>query len=269
MGISSISSKRPMIPTSHKAARALIAALPLIVAASAEAALIHHYDFSSAADLLKDSVGTRDLVELDDNGGGVSPAFVSSVTAGNGTRSGVVRFAGNLNTNDPFSYLENDDGAFTLAQFTVAYWARTDAGNQGGFKGLFTSGNSGEMQFDNQNGVYRGITDAGTINFTDLVPDNQWDHIALTYDGTNTRWYYNGTEVAGSPVAANPDNTFQLIRLGANRNLDNAFNGDMDDFRLYNNALTAGEIASLAVIPEPSGVLLALFGLAALARRRR
>lgn len=257
-----------MLPGFRTCSTALSSALVLLFAGHADAALIVHYDFSSEAGLLTDSAGSRDLVELDDNGGSTSPAFVSSVTASNGTRNGVVRFAGNVNTNDPFTYLQNSDGPFTLTNFTVAYWARTDSGDQGSFKGLFTSGNSGRMQFDTQNGVYRGITDAATVSFTIAVPDNRWDHIALTYDGTNTRWYYNGAEVVGSPVAGNPDNTFDAIRLGANRNLDNSFNGDMDDFRIYDNALSATEVAALAVIPEPSATLLALVGLGALRRRR-
>ncbi|BCX48054.1 hypothetical protein HAHE_19620 [Haloferula helveola] len=261
--------KNPLFSGFRNPLAPCFSALALLFAGHAQSALIVHYDFNSEATLLTDSAGTRDLVELDDNGGSTSPVFVSTVTASNGTREGVVRFAGNVNTNDPFTYLQNNDGAFTLSSFTVAYWVRTDSSNQGGFKGIFTSGNSGEMQFDNHNGVYRGITDAGTVNFTETVPINRWDHIALTYDGTTTRWYYNGAEVANSPVAGNPDNSFQLIRLGGNRNLDNSFNGDMDDFRIYDNALSAGEIAGLAAIPEPSVALLACLGLAAVVRRRR
>ena len=176
-----------MTPGFRTSIRPLASALAILLAGHAHSALIVHYDFSSAAALLADSAGTRDLVELDDNGGSTSPVFVSSVTASNGTRDGVVRFAGNVNTNDPFTYLQNDGGAFTLSSFTVAYWVRTDSSNQGGFKGISTSGNSGEMQFDNHNGVYWGITDAGTVNFAETVPVNRWDHISLTFDGTTTR----------------------------------------------------------------------------------
>ena len=42
----------------------------------------------------------------------------------------------------------------------------------------------------------------------------------------------------------------------------------MDDFRIYDNALSASEIANLAVVPEPSVASLTLFGVAALRRRR-
>lgn len=235
---------------------------------TADATLIHHYEFNSGGTFLEDSVGTRDLSIVDGDGTtGGPPTFVSSVTATNGTRTGVVRLAGNGATNSPNKYLLNNDGAFTLPNFTVAYWVRTDTSNQGGFKGIFASGPSGEMQFDNNNGVYRGITDAGTVNFANVVPVDQWDHIALTYDGTTTRWYYNGGEV-GSNVG-NPDNSFQQIRLGINRNIDNAFEGDLDDVRIYSSALDANAIAALAVIPEPSSLALLGLGGLLMARRRR
>lgn len=244
---------------------ALLAGLSI---GQANASLIHHYEFNTSGTFLEDSVGTRDLSIVDGDGTtGVAPVHVASVTATNGTRTGVVRLAGNGATNSPNKYLLNNDGAFTLPNFTVAYWVRSEVADQGGFKGIFASGPSGEMQFDSNNGVYRGITDAGNVSFADPVVANQWDHIALTYDGTTTRWYFNGSEVGSN--AANPDNSFQQIRLGINRNIDNAFNGDLDDVRIYDNALTAQDVAALAVIPEPSSLALLGLGTLLIARRRR
>ena len=254
-----------------KVAALLLAIAMAATATTANAALVVHYDFNTAGTFLNDNVGTRDLADIADGGGGTSPAFADKVKADNGTRRGAVQLAGGVN--NAFNYLENNDGAFTLPNFTVSYWALTDTSNQGNFKGLFSSGNTGELQFDSNSGVYRGITDVGTVNFANPVVVDQWNHIALTYDGTNTRWYYNGAEVAGSPIAGNPDNSIELIRIGANRAIDNGFAGFIDDFRIYDTALLAADISSEATsgffIPEPSTALLLGLGLIGLVARRK
>ena len=48
------------------------------------------------------------------------------------------------------------------------------------------------------------------------------------------------------------------------------FKGSLDDVRLYDSALTAGEIATLAAIPEPATLgMVALFGGGILFIRRK
>jgi len=47
------------------------------------------------------------------------------------------------------------------------------------------------------------------------------------------------------------------------------FNGSIDEFRIHDNALSNGEIAAQAAIPEPSAALLGALGLLALVRRKR
>ncbi len=81
------------------------------------------------------------------------------------------------------------------------------------------------------------------------LPTNQWVHYACGYDGSNIRIYVNGvdsgvlTPMTGSLLTT----TGQSLEIG----MENAtgsgreFNGKIDDVRIYNRALTAGEVASL------------------------
>jgi hypothetical protein len=43
----------------------------------------------------------------------------------------------------------------------------------------------------------------------------------------------------------------------------------MDDVRIYNNALTAGDVAALVSIPEPNAIILMMFGICGLWLVRR
>ena len=80
---------------------------------------------------------------------------------------------------------------------------------------------------------------------------NTWMHVAATYDGSTMRIYVDGVEevpVLG-PVAGPASivaNSLSLA-IGAESNGGSPFQGAIDDVYLYGRALTATEIAALAV----------------------
>ena len=45
--------------------------------------------------------------------------------------------------------------------------------------------------------------------------------------------------------------------------------GQIDDFRIYDRALTQGEVEAVMNVPEPASVLLMVLGLVAMRKRRR
>ena len=73
------------------------------------------------------------------------------------------------------------------------------------------------------------------------VVANTWIHLAATYDGTNARFYTNGTLAAAARVAVQPNDTFPL-RIGASATESAGgywFPGRVDDVRVYRVALDA------------------------------
>jgi hypothetical protein len=79
------------------------------------------------------------------------------------------------------------------------------------------------------------------------LPAKTWSHLAMTYDGTSQRLYVNGVQVgsrkfSGSlPTASNP------LRIGNNGILKGrAFDGRIDEVRIYDRALSHGEIAPMS-----------------------
>ncbi|PPG85648.1 hypothetical protein C5C32_06310 [Rathayibacter sp. AY1G9] len=80
-------------------------------------------------------------------------------------------------------------------------------------------------------------------------PLNQWSNVVVTVSGTQGTMYLNGTV-----VATNPNMTVKPSALGnTNRNYlgksqygDPAYDGAIDDFAVYDRALSAADVAALA-----------------------
>ncbi|MBI4174404.1 MAG: hypothetical protein HY517_02065, partial [Candidatus Aenigmarchaeota archaeon] len=78
------------------------------------------------------------------------------------------------------------------------------------------------------------------------VPESRWAHVAMTYNGTNTTFYIDGVQAG---VNATPSRTFSFttrLGVGARGDLNNLFNGSIDEVRIYNYSMTAAEINASA-----------------------
>ena len=76
------------------------------------------------------------------------------------------------------------------------------------------------------------------------LPLNAWSHLAGTYDGSMLRLYVNGTLVATKAASGSIAVTANPLRFGANAIWGEWFSGALDDIRVYNRALTGGEIVT-------------------------
>jgi glucose/arabinose dehydrogenase len=77
---------------------------------------------------------------------------------------------------------------------------------------------------------------------TKVLPNGAWSHIALTYDGTNMRFYVNGVLVS-TRIAAKPTVDGLKLLIGAYKTT-NFYEGLIDEVRIYNRALSAAEIGT-------------------------
>ncbi len=78
---------------------------------------------------------------------------------------------------------------------------------------------------------------------------NQWTHLAATYDGTTQRLYVNGNEVASQSVSGSIQVSDGVLRIGGTSVWTQFFKGRIDEVRIYNRALTAGEIKTDMTTP--------------------
>ena len=97
--------------------------------------------------------------------------------------------------------------------------------------------------------------DSSKIDAGSILQTGQWGHLAVVINGTKASLYLNGKEIA-------ENSNFQFIpilisnmtsnMLGkSNYTADSYFKGGMDDFRIYNRALSASEITMLSNKEEP------------------
>ena len=74
------------------------------------------------------------------------------------------------------------------------------------------------------------------------LPTGAWSYLTATYDGSTLRLYLNGTQIAQTAVSGALSTSTGALRIGGNGVWGEWFNGWIDEVRVYNRALNAGEI---------------------------
>jgi glucose/arabinose dehydrogenase len=77
---------------------------------------------------------------------------------------------------------------------------------------------------------------------TAALPLNAWSHLATTFDGAVVRLYVNGVLAGSASVAGSMAASTGVLRIGGNSIWGEWFSGLIDEVRVYDRALTAGEI---------------------------
>jgi len=78
-----------------------------------------------------------------------------------------------------------------------------------------------------------------------VIPNNTWTHVVVTQSGTEIKFYVNGSSVVTVTGANIPANSINAAIGSISGGGGGFFNGSMDDVRIYNRALTSGEISGL------------------------
>lgn len=143
---------------------------------------------------------------------------------------------------------------------TVSTWVRK-ASAQGGnpnWIGLFqNSDRAYNLQFQSGNvpafTVYDPVNYGGNARWRTAsngatLPNGQWAHLVGVYDGSEARLYWNGNLVDTTTVGYMDENT-NAVDLGIAENIDSGedrhLHGTMDEVRVYDRALSPGEVSDL------------------------
>ncbi len=176
-----------------------------------------------------------------------------------GKIGGAVRISGSSNT---ASRVEIPADALSLNECTVAFWVRPDQNQAPSTRYLFghtrlnSWGNRIQLYMDNgDTNLDLGLGGSHSVK-TGIynLPRESWSHIALSWDGTNYQVYINGLIKASGPYSVL--NELQAVAHigndggnGFSGSKVEAFNGLMDDVRIYNTVLTQPQVMYLAETP--------------------
>ena len=137
---------------------------------------------------------------------------------------------------------------------TVSLWVRHNALTNGIQRYFTARSEAAVLRYDGGGGVSRlhfYIKTGGVlrhIRVATVLTQGRWYHIAGTWDGTTQRLYKDGIEIA----SARPSGTLASSSGASISSSAEGMNGFLDDIRIYDRALSAGEIGLLSMTPTPS-----------------
>lgn len=204
-------------------------------------ALLAHYQFEETS-------GTS---AADSSGNGWNATLV------NGPIWTTGRFGNAVNLDGTNDHLTLPLGIVSgLENFTVAAWVKLDTNNAWNRIFDFGTGTGVNMFLTPRSsaGTLRyAITVSGSggeqqINASPALPTGTWQHVAVTLAGSTGTLYVNGVKVGQNTyMTLKPSNLGATNRnfIGRSQYSDPYFDGLVDDFRIYGEALTSQEIAQL------------------------
>ncbi|QQG44288.1 MAG: DUF2341 domain-containing protein [Candidatus Roizmanbacteria bacterium] len=190
-----------------------------------------------------------------------SPAVDSSGNGNSGTWTGdatsaVGKFGNGVTLDGTGDYVSLGNPAVLRygSAITLSVWVKPTVTLQSGSPAESfirkESGWSGyDLFYDGTNGRIMAILDNGTFNgyvtYNTNLTAGTWYHIVLTYDNSTGVIYVNGAQAASRSFATTVADSGVNLTLGAADGGSSAFNGVLDEARIYNRALSPGEVSQL------------------------
>lgn len=161
---------------------------------------------------------------------------------------------GSITLNGANNFVQLPPDIASHQEITVATWVFWNGGaslqrifdfgnNQLENMFLSPSSDSSQLQFTIKNSNIEQSLKASAL------PTGVWSHIAVTLGATAAKMYVNGKQVAESTsITLSPIDFKPVLNyIGRSQNSDPLLNGRIDDFRIYNYALTPDEITVLSL----------------------
>ena len=133
-------------------------------------------------------------------------------------------------------------------EWTIGMWVK--AGDTVGTNAVLVSSSESEIKLDQWNKTGKvGITEAGVADhtFNYSAPKGEWVHLTFVGDSNGTTLYVNGEEQ--DHLDATIDGPMYRLGASSGSSITGYLNGSLDDVRFYTRALSADEVAEIALVP--------------------
>jgi len=215
--------------------------LGLMLGGRADAELVGYWNFNENAELTAfDFSDHHNDGTLKAIGGGSIPVWVAGHTAD------AEDFA--LEFSQGFVEVADSASLHLTDTFTAAAWMFDTGSNYGH---LFVAGDGGAggrnwlLQTSRSGGdaaYFWSATNAGFQQRLDFIPaQNSWHHLAVTYDGSNLRSYFDGVLQSTKPTIASMT-AWGTLRLGGFTVFGSGCEGFLDDMVLFDTVEDIGQI---------------------------
>jgi len=180
------------------------------------------------------------------NGVGTNISYTTEVQGSSATFSGnsYITVASNSN-------LQN------LSQVTISMWVRLqDLNNKQRLIAHWTSGDNDGQSFvisvnssnDTLGFIVQTTNAVSSSISTPVVSSNVWYHVVAVYNGNTALIYLNGNLSASEQISGTIDNRTGSLYIGQGGSSsfpNNLLDGQLDEVRIYNRALSSSEIQDL------------------------
>lgn len=175
-------------------------------------------------------------------------ADVSPALAGN---PGSCRYADMNGTNQYINIPDNNALDFS-GNFTVAAWIKIDSLPASGLKTIVSKDENYEFHVKPNGSInwwWQTVTPNATRQFdsTGRVTPGVWTHVAIRYQANNQTIFINGQPSGSATFTGSTVTNSDPLQIGADQNLNGRyFNGDIDEVRVFNQALSDTQMITLA-----------------------
>jgi surface protein len=152
---------------------------------------------------------------------------------------------------DDYIQIGNDESLNVSGSspFTFGFWFKPASSQAGGI--TLKNGQYG-FQWQGSSSAVRYYDDTYRNSVKTTWNLNEWHHMAMVQTGAHLYLYVNGQPDSNHSTTYNPALVNDSLYIGKNPSYWGAFNGSIDEVRIYNRALSASEMTALYALDNTS-----------------
>lgn len=200
------------------------------------------------------TTGLEFLYHMDDTSGNIVDSSGNGRDASSVTGSPVYRVGGyvddyalDFNEHANENYITIPALGHTPSTYSISMWFY-HRGYSGVNQDILTTSSLFTIRFDLNNGI--AFYENGWGGWASYE-QNQWQHLMITYDGTDMRTYVNGIL---KDTTNNPSQTWQnnALKIASGFGGEHDFNGTIDEIAMWNRTLSTAEVLDIYAVQSPT-----------------